>query len=95
VRSQIADFLGALILVYILIIFAHILLQLIFSFGGRIPYAAWSTALIGFLRDVSEPYLGLFRRFIPPIGPIDISPLVAVLVLQIVGYWILVPLVRG
>jgi uncharacterized protein YggT (Ycf19 family) len=95
VRAQIADFLGALILVYILIIFAHIVLQLIFSFGGRIPYAAWSSALIGFLRDVSEPYLGLFRRFIPPIGPIDISPLVAVLVLQIVGYWILIPLIRG
>jgi YggT family protein len=94
-RGQIADFLGALLLVYVLIIFAHILMQLIFSFGGRIPYAAWSSAVLGFLRDVSEPYLGLFRRFVPPIGPVDLSPLVAILVLQIVGGWILIPLIRG
>lgn len=32
-----------------------------------------------------EPYLGLFRRFIPPLGMIDISPIVAILVLQAAG----------
>jgi YggT family protein len=83
--EQIAKFLRALLLVYILIIIAHILLQLVLSFGGRVPYAQWSSAVIGFLRDVSEPYLGLFRRFIPPIGPVDISPIVALLVLQYGG----------
>jgi uncharacterized protein YggT (Ycf19 family) len=40
---------------------------------------------MGFLRDVCEPYLRLFRRFIPMIGPLDISPIVALLALQIVG----------
>jgi len=94
VREQIAAFLGALLLVYILIIFAYIITTLIFSFGGRIPYSGWSSALLGFLRDVSEPYLGLFRRFIPPIGPIDISPIVAILVLQLVG-GLIIALIRG
>ena len=92
INTQIANFLSALIWVYILIIFAHILMQLIFSFGGRVPYARWSSAVLGFLRDVSEPYLGLFRRFIPPIGPIDISPIVAIFVLNIVRV-VVVPLI--
>ena len=93
-RVQIADFLSALLWVYVIIIFAYILTQLIFSFGGRVPYSRWSSAVLGFLRDVCEPYLGLFRRFIPPIGPVDISPIVAILVLQIVGQ-IIVGLIHG
>jgi YggT family protein len=93
-RDQIADFLSALLTVYILLIFAYIITTLIFSFGGRIPYAQWSSAVLGFLRDVSEPYLGLFRRFIPPIGPVDISPIVAILVLRFVGGFV-IALIRG
>jgi uncharacterized protein YggT (Ycf19 family) len=85
VRTQIAGFLSALLTVYILLIFAYIVTSLIFSFGGRIPYSRWSSAALGFLRDVCEPYLGLFRRFIPPIGPVDVSPIVAILLLRIVG----------
>lgn len=93
-RGQVAEFLGALILVYTLLIFAYIITSLIFSFGGRMPYNRWSDAVLGFLRDVCEPYLSIFRRFIPPLGPLDLSPLVAILVLN-VGGGILVALVRG
>ncbi|HEY1539977.1 MAG TPA: YggT family protein [Solirubrobacteraceae bacterium] len=93
-RVEIAGFLNALITVYWIIIFAYILSTLYFSFGGRMPYAGWSSALLGFLRDVCEPYLGLFRRFIPPIGPIDISALVAILVL-VLGGGLIVSLVHG
>ncbi len=93
-RESIADFLQALLWVYVLLIFAYIITSLIFAFGGKIPYSKWSSSLLGFLRDVTEPYLGLFRRFIPPIGPVDVSPIVAILVLQIVG-GILVNLIRG
>jgi YggT family protein len=93
-REQIAEFLGALITVYWILIFAYILSTLIFSFGGRIPYSRWSSAILGFLRDVCEPYLGIFRRFIPPIGPIDVSPIVAILVL-VVGGGLIVNLIHG
>jgi YggT family protein len=93
-RESIANFLSALLTVYILLIFAYILTSLIFAFGGRIPYSRWSSAVLGFLRDVTEPYLRIFRRFIPPIGPVDVSPIVAILVLQIVGR-ILIDLIRG
>jgi uncharacterized protein YggT (Ycf19 family) len=93
-RESIADFLQALLWVYLIIIFAYIITSLIFAFGGRVPYSRWSSAALGFLRDVTEPYLGLFRRFIPPIGPVDVSPIVAILVLQIVG-GIIISVIRG
>lgn len=93
-RESIANFLNALLIVYLILIFAYIITSLIFSFGGRIPYSKWSSAMLGFLRDVCEPYLGIFRRFIPPIGPVDVSPIVAILLLQIVG-GIIVNLIHG
>ena len=31
-----------------------------------------------FLRDVCEPYLRLFRRLLPAFGPLDLSPIVAI-----------------
>jgi YggT family protein len=80
-RSDIASYVQALFEVYIVLIFVYILLNLLFSFGMRLPYARWSDALLNFLRDVSEPYLRLFRRFIPPLGAIDLSPMVAIIVL--------------
>jgi YggT family protein len=83
VRDDIAGYVRAIITVYTLLIIAYILSSMFFAFGGRVPYARWSSAILGFLRDVCEPYLGFFRRFIPPLGPIDLSPIVAIFVLNI------------
>jgi uncharacterized protein YggT (Ycf19 family) len=93
-RGDVADFLSAAILVYALLIIIYVLLSLVFSLGVRVPYNRWTDALLGFLRDVCEPYLRIFRRFIPMIGPLDISPIVAILVLQIVG-GLIVNAIRG
>jgi YggT family protein len=82
-RDEIADYVGTIFLVYTLLIIAYILSSMFFAFGGRVPYSRWSSAVLGFLRDVCEPYLGFFRRFIPPLGPIDLSPIVAIFVLNI------------
>jgi uncharacterized protein YggT (Ycf19 family) len=84
-RGQIADFVEALVLVYAILIIAYILTSMFFSFGGRLPYSRTSRALLDFLRDTTEPYLRIFRRVIPPLGPVDLSPLVAIIVLQLVG----------
>jgi YggT family protein len=83
-RVDIANYVNALFEVYILLIFVYILFNLLFSFGVRLPYSRWSDALLNFLRDVCEPYLNLFRRFIPPLGMIDITPMIAIIVLYIV-----------
>jgi YggT family protein len=93
-RESIAGFLSALLTVYIILIFAYILMTLAFAFGARLPYSRWSSAAIGFLQQVVEPYLSIFRRFIPPIGPVDVSPIVAILVLQI-GGGLLIGVIRG
>ena len=85
VRDDIARFVDTLFLVYTLLIIAYILSSLYFAFGGRLPYSRWSSAVLGFLRDVCEPYLGFFRRFIPTLGPLDLSPIVAIIVLNIVS----------
>ena len=83
VRDDIAGYVSAVFLVYTLLIIAYILSSMFFAFGGRVPYSRWSSAVLGFLRDVCEPYLGFFRRFIPALGPIDLSPIVAIFVLNI------------
>ncbi len=93
-RTDIADFLEALLRVYVILILVYIVVNLLFAFGARPPYSRALDAVLGFLRDVCEPYLSIFRRFIPPIGPIDISPIVAILVLQIVG-GLIVDAIRG
>ena len=84
-REQLASYVYAVFVVYTILIIAYILSSLFFAFGGRVPYARWSSALLGFLRDVCEPYLAIFRRFIPPLGALDLSPIIAIILLQIVG----------
>jgi YggT family protein len=84
-REDLASYVRAVFYVYTLLIIAYILSSLFFAFGGRLPYARWSSALLGFLRDVCEPYLSIFRRFIPPLGPLDLSPIIGIFVLNIVG----------
>jgi uncharacterized protein YggT (Ycf19 family) len=84
-REQLASYVYAVFVVYTLLIIAYILSSLFFAFGGRVPYSRWVNALLSFLRDVCEPYLSIFRRFIPPLGPLDLSPVIAIFVLQLVG----------
>ena len=93
-RSQIADYVSTLISVYVVLILVYILSTLFFSFGGRTPYNRALSAVLDFLRQVCEPYLRFFRRFIPPLGPVDLSPMVAIIALYVVG-GIVVSLIRG
>ena len=62
--------------IYSFMLIAYILLS-------WIP-AAQDSAVGRFLATVCEPYLGSFRKFIPPIGMIDISPIVAFLALRFI-----------
>jgi YggT family protein len=78
-REEIADYVSALFVVYLILIFARIVL----SFIPRIPYNPTLRTVIGFIHEVTDPYLNLFRRVIPPIGPLDVSPILAILVLGI------------
>jgi uncharacterized protein YggT (Ycf19 family) len=83
-RDDVAGYVDAVFLVYSLLIIVYVLLSMIFSLGARIPYSRFTDAILTFLRDVSEPFLQIFRKFIPLIGPLDLSPLVALIVLNVV-----------
>ena len=84
-RIDISNYVSALFTAYIIIIFIYVLLNMMFSLGVRPPYSRVTDAILGFLRDACEPYLRVFRRFIPPIGQIDLSPMVAIIVLYFVS----------
>jgi YggT family protein len=60
--------------VYLLLIFAYILTSWV-----RLPYSL--APVQRFLYDVCEPYLRVFRRVLPPLGPLDLSPIVGIVVL--------------
>lgn len=84
-RTEIAGFLSALIYVYILMIFLYIVIQLLFSMGVRPPYSRNTDRVLGFLHDICEPLLRIFRRFSPRIGALDLSPTLAIISLYIVN----------
>jgi YggT family protein len=77
--DAVQNFVHIFILVYILLIFAYILTSWI-----RLPYSLWLNRIQRFLYDVCEPYLRLFRRILPPLGPLDLSPIIAVLFLYVI-----------
>jgi YggT family protein len=85
VRTDIANFLSAVISVYSLCIIGWIVVNLVLSFGVRLPWSRPLNAVLDFLRDVSEPFLRIFRRLGLRIGPLDLSPIVALIVLRLVG----------
>ena|SRR5947209_6682087 len=80
-RIDIGNYVSALFWVYAAIIIIYILLNMMFSLGLRPPYSRALNAVLTYLRDVAEPYLRIFRRVIPPMGVIDLSPWVALIVL--------------
>ncbi|NUT56702.1 MAG: YggT family protein [Thermoleophilia bacterium] len=86
--DALANFVLVFLWVYILLLFGYILLSWV-----RLPYSPWLNRIQRFLYDVCDPYLRLFRRFLPPLGPLDLSPMVAIFVLLIVQN-VLVSLLR-
>ena len=93
-RVDIGDYVETLMYVYLVLIF----IRIIVSWFRSIPYHPILSAFLTFVNDVTNPYLNLFRRFIPMarVGPtaLDLSPIVATFVLLIVG-GIVVDVIRG
>lgn len=85
VRTDIANYLSTLIYVYTLLIIVYIVVNLLFSLGLRPPYSRTTDAILGFLRDVCEPFLRIFRRVLPQMGPFDFSPILAIITLELIN----------
>jgi YggT family protein len=84
-RDDVADYFSTLTLVYLVLIFVRIIM----SWIPRIPYNRFLAGFLKFVSDVTDPYLNLFRRILPPVrmgpGALDLSPIVATFVLIIVS----------
>lgn len=93
-RVDVADYVSALFLIYLILIFARILL----SWIPRLPHNRYLQAAVGFVHEATDPYLNLFRRLLPPVGgggfALDLSPILAIIVLYIVQ-GIVVGLIEG
>ena len=72
--TAVGTFLNVFVGVYVLAIFLYVLTSWI-----PLPYSL--RPVQRFLNDVCEPYLRLWRRVLPMAGPIDLSPMVAVIAL--------------
>jgi YggT family protein len=83
-RGDVADYVSALIIVYIGLIFCNILI----SYVPRMPYRPWLRSVLDFITDTTNPYLNLFRRLLPPIGgggfAFDLSPMLGIILLFLV-----------
>jgi len=84
-RADVAAYVDTLVLVYVVLIF----IQVIVSFVPRMPYNRFLSAFLGFVGDVVNPYLNIFRRVLPTVklgpGALDLSPMIGTFVLLIVG----------
>lgn len=93
-RGDVASYVSALFTVYIVLIFARILV----SWIPRPPSTGPAGAVIAFLHQTTDPYLDLFRRFIPPVGgggmALDLSPVIGVVALLVLQ-WVVVGLING
>ena len=83
-RDDVANYVNALFLVYLILLFGRILL----SWIPRLPYNPVVRSVVDFIHQVTDPYLNLFRRILPPVGgggfALDLSPIIAIFVLYIV-----------
>jgi YggT family protein len=80
--STAQDFVRTLFNVYLVLIIAYIITSWI-----RLPYNLWLNRVQRFLFDVVDPYLRIFRRFVPglPLGGagLDLSPVFAIILLLV------------
>jgi YggT family protein len=93
-RGDVADYVSALFIVYVILIFARIVI----SFVPRMPYRPWLRSVLDFVTETTDPYLNFFRRFLPPLGgggfALDLSPMIGLIVL-FVAQAIVVGLIAG
>lgn len=64
--------------IYLILIFIRLLLS-------WFQTAEFAYQAISFLSPITDPYLNIFRSFIPPLGGIDLSPILAIIVLNVIG----------
>lgn len=99
-RTDIASYVSALVWIYTILI----LIRILITWAVMVPFVVEMLqnpvmrTIVGFIEDITEPYLALFRKIIPPLragpGLIDVSPIIAIFALGLVGN-LIAALIRG
>ena len=82
--SSAETFVNVFIGLYWLVIFVYILVSWL-----RLPYSPTLNRIQRFLYDVCEPYLRVFRRLLPSMGAIDLSPMLALITLIVIDRFLI------
>jgi YggT family protein len=64
-------------------VYTILIIAWLISTWVRLPYNIWISRIRTFLDDTVSPYVGVFRRWLPMFGPLDLSPMLAIIVLQV------------
>ncbi len=72
-------FVTVFITIYTIVLLAYVVMSWL-----RLPYSPWLNRIQRFLYDVAEPYLRLFRRVLPSMGPLDLSPMIGIIALWLI-----------
>jgi len=82
VSPQIVSIIAGVVQFYGFLIFAYVIMS-------WFPIRGIGADIYQVIGSIVEPYLGIFRRVIPPMGTLDISPMVAYFVLIVVSRFVL------
>ncbi len=82
IAAQVMHAVATCFYVYYLMMLSRCLLSFL-------PTIDWENPPFKWLKDSVDIYLDLFKRFIPPIGPFDLSPILAFFALGILQYVVL------
>ena len=74
--SLLTTSLATFLQLYLILLFVRILLT-------WFPTVDWMNKIVETLSPITDPYLNAFRSFIPAVGGLDLSPILAFLVLQV------------
>ena len=72
-------FVTVFVTIYTIVLLAYVVMSWL-----RLPYSPWLNRIQRFLYDVAEPYLRLFRRVLPSMGPLDLSPMIGIIALWLI-----------
>ena len=76
--SLLTDTIARFLDIYMILLIVRILLS-------WFPTINWVDPPFSILSQLTDPYLNVFRSFIPPLGGIDFSPILAIFLLQVVS----------
>ncbi len=97
-RNDVAQYVDSLFLVFIILIFARIAISWVVMLRGSLPYNTPLRAVTSFVEESVDPYLNLFRRFVPQVNlggmGLDLGPMIGIILLFIMES-IVVGLING